>query len=118
MAHDHGVLAERVIAEPVIFRGCASSELGLLLGAAVAFWLPAALLLSLLIGAPALSVGLAAGGILATVWLAAGILQRLKRGRPEGYYQQGLTVWLHQHHLKRSPLILRSGVWDVGRRLP
>jgi len=118
MGQDHGVLAERVNAEPAIFRGCASSELGALLAGAVVFWLPAALLLSILAGAPALALGLSAVGILATVWLAAGILQRLKRGRPDGYYQQRLVVWLHRRRLKRSPLILRTGTWDVGRRLP
>ena len=118
MELDHGMLAERVNAEPVIFRGCASSELGVLLGGAVIFWLPAALLIAMLVGAPALALGLAAVGILTSVWLAAGILQRLKRGRPKGDYQQSVVVWLHLHHLRRSPLILRTGTWDVGRRLP
>jgi len=45
----------------------------------------------------------------------AGLFQRLKRGRPDGYYQQQIAIWLSDHGLRRAPFIRRSGAWDIGR---
>lgn len=114
---EHDILAERLNAEPVIFKGCGSSELAYLLVVAVAFWFPVSIVLATLLGAPAMGIGSSAVGVLATVWFMAGVLQRLKRGRPDGYYQQRIVVWLHDHKLRRSPLIRASGAWDIGRTL-
>jgi conjugative transfer region protein (TIGR03750 family) len=45
----------------------------------------------------------------------ASLFQRLKRGRPDGYYQQQFAIWLSDHGLRRSPFIRRTGAWDIGR---
>lgn len=115
MAHRNETLADRVNAEPPIFRGCSSSELLMLLLGSAAFWVPAGLVLAWLMGALFAALGVAGLGIFITVWLAATWFQRIKRGRPEGYYQQRLMVFLHDHGLHRSPFIRRSGYWDIGR---
>jgi conjugative transfer region protein (TIGR03750 family) len=59
--------------------------------------------------------GLAGVGVVATVVVTATFFQRLKRNRPDGYYQQRFAIWLHDKGLRRSTLIRRSGTWDIGR---
>lgn len=102
-------------AEPAIFRGCSSSELGLIVALAAAVWLPLSLLLAALAGALSMAFGLAGIAIVATVVLTAGLFQRIKRDRPEGFYQQRLLIALSDRGLKRSPFIRRDGHWSIGR---
>ncbi|WP_241521125.1 TIGR03750 family conjugal transfer protein [Kineobactrum sediminis] len=110
------ILADRLNAEPVIFRGCSASELGVIVALAAAVWLPLSLLLAWLGGAVTMGFGIAGIGIVATVLGIASLFQRLKRNRPDGYYQQRCALWLDDKGLKRSPFINRSGTWDIGRR--
>jgi conjugative transfer region protein (TIGR03750 family) len=51
MSKDHEILADRLNAEPVIFKGCSSSELGMIVGLAIVIWLPLSLLVAWLLGA-------------------------------------------------------------------
>ena len=115
MSHRDDILADRLNVEPVIFKGCSSSELGVLVGVAALVWLPVSLLLTGLMGAVTMGFGLAGVGVVGTVIVTAGLFQRLKRGRPDGYYQQQVSIWLSDHGLRRAPFIRRSGVWDIGR---
>lgn len=115
MSSDHDILADRLNAEPVIFRGCSSSELGMIVGLAIVVWLPFSLLLAWLLGAVTMGFGIAGVGVVATVVVLATLFQRIKRGRPEGYYQQWLRIWFHRLGLYRTPWVLRSGSWDIGR---
>lgn len=109
------ILANRLNAEPAIFKGCSSSELGMIVGVAALIWLPVSLLLAGLMGAVTMGFGIAGVGVVATVIVMAGLFQRLKRGRPEGYYQQRIAIRLDDIGLRRSPFIRRSGAWDIGR---
>ena len=111
----HDILADRLNAEPAIFKGCSSSELGVIVGVAALVWLPVSLVLAGLIGAVTMGFGLAGVGVVATVVVTATFFQRLKRNRPDGYYQQRFAIWLHDKGLRRSTLIRRSGSWDIGR---
>jgi conjugative transfer region protein (TIGR03750 family) len=115
MADSREVLADRLNAEPVIFKGCSSTELGLIVGLAAAVWLPLSLLVAGGLGAVTMGFGLAGIGIVATVLLVASLFQGLKRNRPDGYYQQRVMIWLHTRGLRRAPFVLRSGAWDIGR---
>ncbi len=109
------ILADRLNVEPAIFKGCSSSELGVIAGVAALVWLPVSLVLAGLIGAVTMGLGLAGVGVVATVVVTATLFQRLKRNRPDGYYQQRFVIWLHDRGLRRSRLIRRSGSWDIGR---
>lgn len=109
------ILADRLNAEPVIFKGCSSSELGVIVGVAAAIWLPLSLLLTGLFGAITMGFGLAGVGVVVTVLVTATVFQRLKRGRPDGYYQQRFLIRLDELGLRSSPFVLRSGYWDLGR---
>jgi conjugative transfer region protein (TIGR03750 family) len=115
MSNDHETLADRLNAEPAIFKGCSSSELGMIVGLAIVVWLPLSLLLAWLLGAITMGFGIAGVGVVATVVVMATLFQRIKRGRPEGYYQQWLRIRLQKIGLYRTPWVLRSGSWDIGR---
>ena len=115
MTDRHDILADRLNAEPAIFKGCSSSELGVIVGVAALVWLPLSLLLAGLAGAVTMGFGLAGIGIVATVLVIASLFQRLKRNRPDGYYQQRFVLWLDERGVKRAPFVRRSGSWDIGR---
>ena len=115
MSDRHDILAGRLNAEPAIFKGCSSSELGVIVVVAALVWLPVSLILAWLAGAVTMGFGIAGIGIVATVLLMASLFQRLKRNRPDGYYQQQVVLWLDDQGLKRSPFVSRSGAWDIGR---
>lgn len=115
MADRQDILADRLNAEPAIFKGCSSSELGVIVGVAALVWLPVSLILAGLAGAVTMGFGIAGVGIVATVLLMASLFQRLKRNRPDGYYQQRIVLRLDDHGLRRSPFVRRSGAWDIGR---
>ena len=115
MADRQDILADRLNAEPAIFKGCSSSELGVIVGVAALVWLPVSVILAGLAGAVTMGFGIAGVGIVATVLLMASLFQRLKRNRPDGYYQQRFVIWLHDRGLRRAPFVRRSGPWDIGR---
>ncbi|OOZ45267.1 TIGR03750 family conjugal transfer protein [Solemya velum gill symbiont] len=115
MAHRGDILADRLNVEPAIFRGCSSSELGVIVGVAALIWLPVSLLLAWLMGAVTMGFGIAGVGVVATVIVTASLFQRLKRGRPDGYYQQQIMIWLDDNGLRRSAFVRRTGAWDIGR---
>ena len=115
MSDRDDILADRLNVEPVIFKGCSSSELGLIVGVAALIGLPVSLLLAGLMGAVTMGFGLAGVGVVGTVIVMATLFQRLKRGRPDGYYQQQVSIWLADHGVRHSPFIRRSGAWDIGR---
>ena len=52
-------------------------------------------------------------------WVVVGatVLQKLKRGRPLGYYQLRFRLWLEDLGLLRSTFIRQGQVWDIGRRV-
>ena len=57
-------LADRVDSEPLIFRGCTNSELVTLLIVSTIVWLPVSILVAVLIGRPALFLGILAATLL------------------------------------------------------
>ena len=115
MSSRDDILADRLNVEPAIFKGCSSSELGIIVSVAALVWLPVSLLLTGLMGAVTMGFGLAGVGVVGTVIMMANLFQRLKRGRPDGYYQQQISIWLADHGVRHSPFIRRSGAWDIGR---
>ncbi|MEX2257562.1 MAG: TIGR03750 family conjugal transfer protein [Woeseia sp.] len=118
MSNTSHVLADRLNAEPAIFRGCSSSELGTMVVTATLAWLPVSVLVAWLLGAPSMGLGLASVTIVLSVMLSASVLQRLKRGRPDAYYRHRVQLWLADRGVRRAPFIHRSGHWSIGRTTP
>ncbi len=57
-------------------------------------------------------------GFLASIGLTvvfATMLQRMKRGRPAGYYQLQIRLALDRYGIYRLNVTKRSGHWDIGR---
>jgi conjugative transfer region protein (TIGR03750 family) len=109
------LVAEHLNAEPLLFRGCTYSELGLIAVLSVLVWLPLSLLIAGMIGKLSMGLGVTTLGVIGTVYMLANLLQRVKRGHPEGYYQQRLAMWLHDRGLRDSGYIRRTGGWSIGR---
>ena len=82
MSYQQEILADRLNAEPVIFKGCSSSELGMIVGVSLVIWLPLSLLIAWLIGTVTMGFGLAGVGVIATVLVCASVFQRVKRWSP------------------------------------
>ena len=59
MSDRDDILADRLNVEPAIFKGCSSSELGIIVGVAALIWLPVSLLLAWLMGAVTMGFGIA-----------------------------------------------------------
>ena len=108
-------LADRLNQEPVIFRGSTNSELGLILLCAVIFWVPFGLTLGALMGAVVMGLGIATLGVLLTIVIGSTVFQRIKRGRPDNYYQHLMFIGLNKLGMRRTSLILKGGAWDLGR---
>ena len=115
MSAASNIRADRLNVEPTIFKGCSSSELGVIVTLAVIIWLPLSVLLAWALGAPSMGLGVAGIAIVLTVVMTAAVFQRVKRGRPDGYYQQRFVIGLSRLGLRRSPFIRRNGYWAIGR---
>lgn len=113
-AHEERV-ADRMNCEPPIFKGCSTSELLFIAVGATGFWLPVSVLMCALFGAITMGLGIAAVGVVASVVTMASFFQKIKNGRPDGYYQQICRVWLANKGIQACPLIITSMVWDLGR---
>lgn len=108
-------LADRLNQEPVIFRGSTNSELGIILLCAVVFWIPFGFILAALFGAVVMGLGISSLGVLITIVVGSTVFQRIKRGKPDNFYQHQVIIKLDQLKLRKSGLILTSGHWDLGR---
>ncbi len=110
-------LADRANSEPAILRGLTASEASL--AGLVAF--PAWMLVGVVVGAVtriwALAMLIASLAPMLTVWVLAGKLALLKRGRPDGFHLQRMKLWLVDSGLARGVLIRHHGNWSLGRAL-
>jgi len=111
------LLPLRLNAEPPIFRGCSLSELMLLVMIGVITLIPCALIICGLLGYLMMGVGLGLLSVIGWVVIGATVLQKLKRGRPQGFYQLRLRLWLEDLHLWHSPFIRKGQVWSVARTM-
>lgn len=110
-------LPDRLNGEPVVFRGLTSTELGLLAVGSVGFWLPLSLVAAGFAGYFMMGFGVAALLAVGTVWLASASIQRLKRGKPDGYHVLRIELLLDDLKLRRSPFVRYSGLWDIRRTM-
>lgn len=109
------ILADRLNEQPTIFRGCSSQELVTIVWVAAVIWIPACVVISTALGYAMVGFSIGAIGVGATVFVVATIFQKLKRGKPYGYYQQLLACFLEDKHIWRSKFVRRSGPWALGR---
>ena len=115
--HSVAPIPDRVNAEPAIIKGLSLTESKWAIGLAVLLWLPVGGLVGLAVQQLPVALLIIATGPIATVWLAAGQMAKLKRNRPDHYYLHLLLHWAASARLIRSEFVTHSGAWDMGRTL-
>ena len=111
-------LTDRVNSEPPILKGLSASEA---LYATLVFfplWLLLGGFLSYAFRHWQIVMVVGVIGPIASVWVSAGFLAKLKRNRPDHYYLHAFVWWRHRLGLGLAPFIARRGAWDLGRSMP
>jgi len=109
------LLAERLNHEPVVLLGYTDSELAWAIKIAGLLGFPVTLGIGWVFGKAMTGLG---GGLLLTLALVVAggkVLQRLKRGKPDFYYQTRLGLAQHRAGLRDCGLIRYRGVMSLGR---
>ena len=113
------ILADRLNNVPPIFRGLSNSELGMILKVGALFWVPTCLIVATILGKTMMGMGAAMVMLLITILVSGSLFQRIKRGRPDYYYQHYLMlrdVFLRLKINTKSQRVIRyTGTWGVGR---
>jgi conjugative transfer region protein (TIGR03750 family) len=106
--------AHLIDVEPVMILGCSNYEI-MVLGA-VGF--SAALLLGLLLLAPfglwLLSLPVAILSALGSIYFGGKKLGKAKEGKPNGYFNRALRMWLARYGL-RNAYVRHQGYWRIRR---
>ena len=112
---EEDLLAERLNHQPVVLFGYTDSEFVLAIKVISALCFPLTFGIGLTFGKP--MPGLAAGFLLSTALVVGGgkVLQFLKRGKPDFYYQTRFKRLLEDVGLGRSGLIRHAGAMSLGR---
>jgi len=112
---DSELLPTRLNAEPPVFRGCSISELIVLAGLSAAIFIPLSVILLSFVGYAMMGIGI--GSLLSIAGIVAGAtqLQKMKRGRPLGYYQLQIALFFDHAGIKKLGIIKQSGHWRIGR---
>lgn len=106
---------ERINNEPVIFRGLSSSELKIVLIVTVISLIPVCITIGYLLDRMLVGFGTIGVLTLLSVMYMGTIFQRIKRGRPNGFYQQRASLLLNGLGLKSGNIVKYSGRWSNGR---
>ena len=101
--------------QPEVLWGCSLPELYLLMGGALAFWLPLLLTLGAFTGLWLVAPPLAALLGMGSTWLGAKQIRWRKRGRPEQLLRQQNALWRQRWGLIPALFIQRGGPWSIGR---
>lgn len=109
------LLAERLNHEPVVLLGYTDSEFAFAVKVACLIAFPSTLGIGFTFGKPL--PGLAGGFLLALALVVAGgkFMARLKRGKPDFYYQTRLKLALQDYGLGHSGILRYRGTMSIGR---
>lgn len=112
-------IPDRLIEEPVVFRGLNDSEIVFISVGGMLFWIPVSVLLLLPFGFALFGVGLGFGMVIVTLILAGNYLQNLKRRMPDGLH----IIYLKKMAQKKLSFlnfgyIESSQTWDIRRDKP
>ena len=111
-------IPDRLIAEPVVFRGLTDSEVVMLMAVGVVFWIPVSVLLLWPLGFALFGVGVGLGLAIVTLLVAGKWLTRIKRKMPDGLHVVYLKHTLQRRGLMSFGYLHRTGHWDIRRRDP
>jgi len=112
---DDTKLANNLNGEPLVIRGLTSHELMLMIVVSFAIWLPVSLFIGSLFGRTQMGMALMLILVLFSVGIMGTLFQKVKRSRPDGYWQHGFAFFLEDKGIRPTHCIRRSGQWDIGR---
>ncbi|PKG68608.1 TIGR03750 family conjugal transfer protein [Pseudoalteromonas sp. GutCa3] len=101
--------------EPVVFKGLTDAEIKITFLTALGFGAPFGVILALLIGLPELIIAFVLIFPIVVVFLLAGWMEKARRGKPPGYIQQKVTVFLIRNRMKSNDITCESYKWSLGR---
>lgn len=112
-------IPDRLIEEPVVFRGLNDTEIVYIAVGGVLFWIPLCVLLLLPFGGALFGVGIGFALTILTLVLAGNYLQNLKRRMPDGLH----LVYLKKLAQKKFSFINfgyieETQAWDIRREKP
>lgn len=112
-------IPDRLIEEPVVFRGLTDTEVVFIIIGAVIFWIPTCVLLLIPFGWGLFGVGIGFGFAIATLLIVGKYLQNLKRRMPDGLH----VVFLKKKLQSKSSFfnfgyIETTQSWDIRRDRP
>lgn len=111
-------LTDRANREPAILRGLTSSEAQLAIYIVMPIYTAIGLVVAIVTRIWALGVLIASLAPMLTVWALAGWLAKVKRNKPDYYYQHRFNFWLANNGLRKTRFIDHDGFWETGRDLP
>lgn len=101
--------------DTTIFRGCTKYEMIVLFIGWSVFWFP---IMGVVSNAQGGSKAIQASAIflaMFSIYVSAEILQILKTGKPDGFYQHKSILWMQRFGMFKNRYINRSQTWDVIR---
>ncbi len=109
------VIPSHVNDEVAVFRGCTTSEMIVMIVAASAFWVPVTIIVGLLSGQFFMVFGTSMLLILVTVFVLTVVLQAIKIGKPDGFYQHKASLALGRFGLRKSAHFDHDGPLAIDR---
>ena len=111
-------IPDRLIDEPVVFRGMTDTEVVTVMGLSLVLWIPLCVLLLLPFGMGLFGTGVGFGLAILTLLIVGGRLQHLKRRLPDGLHSFYLKKWLQKNTPFDFGYIDHSQHWDIQRDYP
>jgi conjugative transfer region protein (TIGR03750 family) len=109
-------IPDRLIEEPVVFRGLTDTEVVLLITVGAAFWIPTSVLILLPFGFALFGVAAGMGMAIGTLLLVGKYLQNIKRRMPDGLHLVYLKKLLQSKvSFINFGYIETSQSWDIKR---
>lgn len=111
-------IPDRLIADPVVFRGMTDSEVVTIMVMGVIFWVPVSILALLPFGYGLFGVAVGVGLAICSLILAGKRLQRIKMKQPDGLHVVHFKKGLQRRGFKNFGFIEQSCSWDIRRSKP
>lgn len=108
-------IPDRLIEEPVVFRGMTDTEVVTLMGVSLVIWIPICVLLLIPFDGALFGTGFGFGLAILSLLVIGTKLQHLKRRMPDGLHLVYIKKTLQQKTPINFGYIITSGHWDIRR---
>lgn len=109
------VIASNVNEEAVVFLGATAGELMTIASAVSLTTVPVFVIIGLLLEKATIFLTLSMVAIFLQIFVIASILQKVKRGRPDGYYQQIFMMFKGRFKIGKSSFVDANGFLSTAR---